>query len=173
MTVSDTDQTSSQPVDPALASHQFQFRLEEYKSLRGEIDTRIKESFTLVIYCVTAIAAIYGTLVAAALSDKAGATPDPVLRHWVLGAAMIFPVFGLLKSVEAWEITMRIARHIRQFEASLGLTGQPSHDLMGWEHQAEEHRNEEQPPWMVISKPPYILFWLMLIGLTFIIRFAA
>jgi hypothetical protein len=153
--MSDSDQTPS-----ILADRQFQFRLEEYKSLRGEIDTRIKESFALVIYCVTAISAIYGSFVAAKLSDK---TVNLDLLHRVLEAAIIFPVFGLIKSKEAWDITLRIASHLRDFEMSLGLEG--------WEHRAEDHRNElNKTLWAQITKPPYVPFWVMLIAITIIVR---
>jgi hypothetical protein len=186
--VSDPNQIPCQSKQTPLEEQQFLFLLEEYKSLRAEIDTRIKESFTLVIYCVTAIAAIYGPFVAAALSDQTHPNThlNLTLLRCVIPAAIMFPVFGLIKSNEAWRIMLRIAEHLRGIEKSLGV------EEGGWETATEKYRRKQpqtfreqmsnvaklmsKPPYkkeeilsnieQLFSKPPYFVFWLMLIVIT-------
>jgi hypothetical protein len=98
----------------------------------------------------------------------------------------MFPVFGLIKSNEAWRIMLRIAEHLRGIEKSLGV------EEGGWETATEKYRRKQpqtfreqmsnvaklmsKPPYkkeeilsnieQLFSKPPYFVFWLMLIVIT-------
>jgi len=151
---------------PEPDNQKFQLTLEEYKSLRAEIDTRIKEAFALIIYCLTAIAAIYGTVTARSFS-----TPwPPNLRHLleaVLDVTVLFPIFGAIKSLEIWQITQLIARQLRRIEAAVGIEG--------WETVIERARREARGSGLgglpnLLTQPPYTLLWLFLLGLTLYVR---
>ncbi len=151
---------------PYPDEQKFQLTLEEYKSLRAEIDTRIKEAFALIIYCLTAIAAIYGGVTTRSFAS--GWTPGANhLLQAILDVTVLFPIFGAIKSLEIWQITQMIARQLRRIEAAVGV--------MGWETVMERHRREARGSGLgglpyLLTQPPYILLWLFLLGLTLYVR---
>jgi hypothetical protein len=150
---------------PTLTTEQFQFHLEEYKSLRQEIDTRIKEIFTIVVYCVTAISAVYGTILAGVLTGHVVPSDRPLLSN-VLLVTCIFPVFGWFKSFELSSMIWTIAEYLRSIERKIGV--------VGWE-QRIQHRRESRRRglfsclWESLISPPYHAFWVMALGIAIFI----
>jgi hypothetical protein len=150
---------------PTLTTQKFQFHLEEYKSLRQEIDTRIKEIFTIVVYCVTAISAVYGTILAGVLTGHVVPSDRPLLSN-VLLVTCVFPLFGWFKSYELSSMIWTIAEYLRCIESSIGV--------VGWEQRIEDLRaRSRRGPfprfWESLISPPYHVFWAMALGIAIFI----
>lgn len=139
----------------------FQFALEEYKSLRSEIDIRVKEAFQLIIYCLTAVAAAYGLFFSAQTSGRVACGEHQTLINWAAYSGSIFPIFGWIKSAESWNNVLKIADYIRGIERKIGVTG--------WEHKVHQTRQHNYSDSYNIDRPPYHAFWFLLCSATLIV----
>ena len=111
------------------------FHLEEYKSLRQEVDVRIRELNTLSIYCVTGQLAGFAFLLTLQFGTTFHVISTSVFRiiAWLL---LAFPVFGFLKAMELKLTVETISKYIAKIE---DVYRYPI--LRGWEHVMRDERD--------------------------------
>lgn len=119
-----------------------ELRIEEYKSLRGEIYSLVAESRNLEILALGGVAATYAWFVTSKVAPGAA---------WY--APALLPLLGALRSYALFQRIEEIAGYLREFEKSIKWAG--------WEsHFASKARSRVSFTSMV--------FWLVLLVCTFV-----
>lgn len=139
------------PKVQAIDENWVKFRLEEYKALRAEIDSRIKEGNNWESIAIAGIAAVYSWL--ATNSDK----PVAAIGWWV---PVLFPLFGLVRQCALLVRIMQIASYLRDMEVAFA-----QHDPTGWETYLKRRRQEAPIRSRLISFSA-ILMWIVLLAIT-------
>lgn len=124
------------------------FHIEEFKALRAEIDSRIKEGQTWESLGLTATAAVYAWLATNSFCDFA---------WWI---PVLFPAFGLLRHSALMVRILQIAGYIRDVEAKLS-----DDPLTGWETHLLNQRVQHPYRSRLISFSSFV-FWTALLILT-------
>ena len=118
--------------------------VEEYKSLRHEIDALTSESRLLVRLSLTGAAAIYAWL---AVNAEAGVETF----GWYI--PIFIPLFGLLHSLSALSRVMLIAEYVRD-------NIDPIITVPGWESFLHRKRTDEPVRQQLVGWS-YSLFWIV------------
>lgn len=88
----------------------FTFLIEEYKVLRQELDSRLKEVRLLETGAIVAISAIYAWL---------AKIPKNQIDSFAWWIPVLFPLFGLFRYFGVMHRIMHIAEYIRSFESQV------------------------------------------------------
>lgn len=127
-------------------------RVEEYKSLRVEIDYLGKDARALEIYVLGGLVAFYSWMASACFQD--------MLMLWLM--PILLPLFGGWRSYANMRRIMQIAKHLRGVEAELGGDG----EWRGWETRIADLRRE---PLTKILQQSHSAFWLVLLMITIVV----
>ncbi|NQW11099.1 MAG: hypothetical protein HQ481_14625 [Alphaproteobacteria bacterium] len=130
-----------------MEDHQIQFYMEEYRSLRSEIEYRMKAAERIEYASGVAIFMIY-----AWFSQR----EIPYIFWWIPVAV---PLLGIVRQIGLLIRTMQIADYVRQIEAKI-CTESPS----GWEHFLREKRLS--PTGYPVSVSGYAIWGFLLVGTT-------
>ena len=126
---------------------QFAFHLEEYKFLKDEILSLVKETRYLETLALGGTGGVYAWL--AVNSTKQIAT----IGWWI---PVLFPVFAILRQVALLSRIMHIAEYIRAIEKEIC-----ENQLPGWETFLQEKRKKVFPS-LLISISAF-MFWIVLL----------
>lgn len=129
---------------------QIQFHLEEYRSLKKEIEYRIKATEKIEIIVVGGITALYGWL-----SQQSDIPP----KIWWIPVGLT--LFGLFRQIFLLNRIMEIASYIREIEAAFCTD-----TLHGWENFLAEIRRKIKGNLLSISG---YLLWVVLLIITTLI----
>jgi hypothetical protein len=145
----------------------YQFRVEEFKSLRGEIDSLVKETRNLEIYVAGALVAYYVWLITHCLNEIP--IPIPLLQikggyglQWLIPMAL--PILGAWRSWANIGRIMDIAAYITKVEERFDHICLPLGPEKGWEHFLEKRRNKT---WA--RRGSHVAVWLLLLAITIIV----
>lgn len=142
--MSDAD---ANPPPAAASTRDVDFMLEEYRTLRAEIEAVIHHMRNSERNCVVAVVAVYAWIATHPIR------PEFKAATWLL--PMAAPVFGALYYWSLQRHVRTVAKYLIQIEQFM-LAGAP---LNGWEH----HVNAQSK--LTFNKAP-ILFWVGLNVLT-------
>ena len=126
--------------------NQFQFHLDEYRSLKSGIEYRVKATERIEYLVVVAIVATY-----AWFSQRT----VPSVMWWI---PVALPLLGSARQTALLIRIRQVAEYIRQIE-NIACTMSPT----GWEHFLQEKRR--RPKGYLISLLGY-LFWALLLAAT-------
>lgn len=129
-----------------LEDQQFQFHLDEYRSLKTEIEYRVKDTGRIEYVIAVAVVVIY-----AWLSQR---TVDPLI--WWL--PILLPALGLAREIGLLLRIMQIAEYIREIEATI-CAERP----FGWEHFLVPKRRSLEGITITVAG---FLFWTALLAVT-------
>ena len=130
-------------------------RIEEYKSLRSEIDRLNTDARTLEVSFTVGLAVFYGWLL-----TRVSTFPNAV---WYLPS--VLAVLGGLRSLAILQHMMLIAQHLRHIEAEAFATEKTS----GWETVLAAERRRITNRTIGWSSAA---FWLLLLGLSLYVALA-
>lgn len=132
-----------------MDERQFIFLVEEYKSLKAELASLVKESRILETGAIAGTAAVYAWLAKAPSVDIVG------LGWWI---PVLFPVLGLFRHLALTMRIMHIAEYVQQIEDAVCVR-KPK----GWEKFLAEKRATILGRSIGVSS---IIFWFMLLLVT-------
>lgn len=112
------------------SENEINFHLEEFKSLRSEIEARLKDSLMFAQYCLLGSAGVIAWL---ATTDPNKITPALFQAAWWI--PFILCLFGSLRAYAMLSRIMEIAEYIRVIEKAFA-----SKEIRGWEHFLERKR---------------------------------
>ncbi len=135
-----------------MNEQQLQFLLEEYKSLKSEIEYRVKATERIEYVAIVAVAAIYAWI-------TQRTTPVSEFVWWI---PFLFPVIGIIRQFGLIIRLMDIAEYILKIEKEICLE-RPK----GWEHFLKIKRVYNFSA-VIISTSSFII-WLLLFLVTFVI----
>jgi hypothetical protein len=121
-----------------------QFKIEQFKSLRSEIEDRFKDTRTLEVYVLIGLVAYYAWIMTHCLPDLY------VPIQWII--PIILPLLGFWRTWENMIRLGKIAEFVRKTEKDI-LVDQT---WLGWEHFLESRKNWRDAPgsywatWVVV-----------------------
>jgi hypothetical protein len=127
---------------------QVQFHLEEYRSLKNEVEYRVKATEQIELLVVVGIAGLYTWL-----SKESGTASGGI---WWLPVVLV--TLGAFRQIALLNRIMEITSYIREIENRLCLE-----DPGGWEHFLRNIRRS--PRGHLISMSGYFL-WILLLAMT-------
>ncbi len=139
-----------------MDDRQFTFLVEEYKSLRSQIDTVVKETWVLETGAIAGTAVVYAWLAKSPNVNIAG------VAWWI---PILFPFFGLLRQLAMLRRVMHMAEYIRSLEDAI-CTEEPH----GWETFLVEKRKKISGLAISLSA---VAFWISLFITTLIVGMLA
>ena len=135
-----------------MNEQQFQFIIEEYKSLKAELQSLVKELRTLETAAIAGIAAVYAWLA------KDPANQVLVGAWWI---PILFPLLGAFRQVAVLSRIMDLSEYIQLTEKRLDLSAP-----QGWEGFIKEKRTKLRGKAIALSA---FVFWFVLLLITIIV----
>ena len=132
-----------------MEEHEIQFHLEEYRSLKLEVEYRVKSTERIEYLIIVATAAVYVWFTEQAI---------PPLMWWL---PVILPMLGLVRQYGLLLRIMQVTEYIRLVEEKFCIE-----QLKGWENNLRDLRRS--PRGYIIGLSGYFL-WLLLFVFTVII----
>jgi hypothetical protein len=155
--------------------------IEEYKTLRAEILSRLGEANTIVLAGTGGIGAAYLALSAASfnahhVSFKSQSGFLDTCFLMILWTPFFFSALTALKSHEVWGRIVLLATYVRQIESLIYPDSWP---IAGWEHFIDCERQKWEARSMFrqlfssygkgFATPPYAITYFLMMASTFII----
>ena len=146
-----------------------QIKMEQYRSLRGEILDKIKQMHLIELYAIVAVSAYYAWLFNRCLPPILGESVP--LGTWALyfGRAtpwlmpVFIPLFGWWRNWKYAESIRRLAKYLRCIEAQFAREGLAIGPRNGWETYNDEERKERHANKLLRVLDIFVLFWLTMI----------
>jgi hypothetical protein len=131
---------------------EFEFHIEEYRTLRAEISELLNESRAIERYVLLGSGAVWAWLVTKNNSNL------PLLSWWI---PLFFSFFGAFRSYALWRAISRAGEYIRILEEILLKTDK----VKGWETWISQ---SDRQAYLLISAK---IYWSILLVITFIVPF--
>lgn len=136
-----------------MKESQIQFHLEEYRSLKAEVEYRVKATERIELVVVGGIAGLY-----AWLSKEGIAAPE----IWWLPVVLV--IIGALRQIALLNRIMEVTSYVREIEKNFC-----QNEIGGWEHFLKNIR--QSPKGHLVSVSGYLL-WIFLLFITVVIALA-
>ena len=155
-------------VDLEKAKFANALRVEEFKSLKHEIELLVRDTRSLELYVVGGLVAYYAWLLTHCIPETT--VSMPFLRQqlllqllpWFVPIAL--PLLGAWRSWANVGRIMDIAGYIRTVEDYLHAERIPLGPMRGWEHYVQQRRKEAR-----IRLGSHAVVWLLLVATTVLI----